>query len=154
MSSSLNSLALHFSPIKVRRNALRTINRVERNISIREMNDELLHDEQWADLARAMDLYDQTRDATELNQLIVATMRDIVESLDDYSGMDDEDDREQQFVITLIESELAQLVDEDSSFVISHLNCTKGVLDDMFSGLQLVLWPSWWQSATDASEHA
>ena len=79
------------------------------------MNDELLHDEQWADLARAMDLYDQTGDATELNQLLVSTMRDIVESLDDYSGMDDEDDREQQFVITLIESELAQMVDVNSS---------------------------------------
>ncbi|CAF1097501.1 unnamed protein product [Adineta steineri] len=68
----------------------------------------ILTDEQWSQLCEAVNIFDQKGDRTILNQVLVSLMTTIIYSLDD----DDEDDhKENELAITLIESEVAQLID-------------------------------------------
>ena len=102
------------------------------------MDDSLLSDEQWSELSRAIYVYDQQGDRTTLNQvlgkihvenlanfvdflIIVLILKSLVESIDDQDdstatpNKNDEDFIEKQLVIALIESELAELIDANSS---------------------------------------
>jgi NAD(P)H-nitrite reductase large subunit len=90
------------------------------------MNDNILTNEQWSELWKAIHLFDQTDDRTVLNRMlslykmitillrlisvIVSIMNDLVESLDDDSQMNECNDVEKQFVITSIEIELAEMI--------------------------------------------
>ncbi|CAF4091065.1 unnamed protein product [Adineta steineri] len=68
----------------------------------------ILTDEQWSQLCEAVNIFDQNGDRTILNQVLVSLMTTIIYSLDD----DDEDGhKENELAITLIESEVAQLID-------------------------------------------
>ncbi|CAF1122636.1 unnamed protein product [Adineta steineri] len=72
-------------------------------------NNNILTDEQWSQLCEVVNIFDQKGDRTLLNQVLVSLMTTIIYSL---AAADDEDDhKENELAITLIESEVAQLID-------------------------------------------
>jgi hypothetical protein len=90
------------------------------------MNDTILNDEQWSELWKAINLFDQKGHHTALNRvlglckiilillrsicIIVSIMKNIVEYLDDDVQPNECNDVEKQLVITLIEAELAEII--------------------------------------------
>jgi hypothetical protein len=74
------------------------------------MDDKILNNEQWTELWEAIALFDEKNDRTVLNRVLVSIMKNVIETLDDDSPTDEEDDMEKQLAITLIEIELAELI--------------------------------------------
>ncbi|CAF3401134.1 unnamed protein product [Rotaria sp. Silwood2] len=75
-------------------------------------NNNVLTNEQWLELSNAINLFDQTHDRTVLNRILISIMKNFIESLDnddDDFQENDDDNMEKQFVIALIESELAEM---------------------------------------------
>ncbi|CAF1027361.1 unnamed protein product [Rotaria sordida] len=79
-------------------------------------NNNILTNEQWLEISEAIKLVDETGDRTVLNQLLISIMTNFIETLDndDDFQKDDDDNMERQFVIALIESELAEMIAIDA----------------------------------------
>ncbi|CAF4014380.1 unnamed protein product [Rotaria sp. Silwood2] len=77
-------------------------------------NNNVLTNEQWSEISEAINLADQTGDRSVLNGILISIMKNFIESLDnddedaDFQKNDD-DNIEKQFVIVLIERELAEM---------------------------------------------
>ncbi|CAF3376455.1 unnamed protein product [Rotaria sp. Silwood1] len=77
-------------------------------------NNNILTNEQWSEISEAIYLVDQTGDRTVLDRVLILIMKNFIESLDsdeeDDVQKNDDDNMEKQFVIALIESELAEML--------------------------------------------
>lgn len=97
------------------------------------MNEQFLSADQWSELSEAIDLFDRNGNRAPLNRILsaltdsrwslyflvhffvlVSVLKSFIESLDDESPMDNEEDMEQQFIIASIESELADILADHS----------------------------------------